>query len=361
MFNWHAGTLNIILPVGISFFTFQCLSYSIDVYRKKIINLPSLSDFSLYVAFFPQLVAGPIVRAADFLPQLEKDVRPTSDDILCGLRQFVFGFFKKVFIADRVAIFVDTIFEGSGIYSGTTLWLAAIVYAIQIFCDFSGYSDMAIGLARMMGYHFNINFDSPYISLNITEFWRRWHISLSSWLKDYLYISLGGNRKGNIRTYANLLITMVLGGLWHGASWNFIFWGVWHGFWLAAHKIFMTSGIKFNHFFAKVLWNILSWAATFMIVLIGWIFFRAATFCDSVNYIKRMFTLPDGIIWYEPFVIGIVAAMTIHHICIYFNIGDKLRTPKSGSFLYWYLLTLMTLVAIVFKRTEFQPFIYFQF
>ena len=230
------SALNIILPVGISFYTFQSLSYTIDIYRKKIKPTKSFFDFALYVSFFPQLVAGPIIRAVDFLPQLESPRKLSRYRLFKGSKLFIIGLFKKSYIADNLAEFIDFGFANPEILNALTLLIVTLAYGIQIYCDFSGYSDMAIGIACIMGYDFKSNFNYPYIAQNIQIFWRRWHISLSSWLKDYLYIPLGGNRKGTIRTYINLLVTMLLGGLWHGASWNFIFWGFWHGIGLSIHR-----------------------------------------------------------------------------------------------------------------------------
>lgn len=217
------------------------MSYTIDVYRRQITPLGSLLDYAFYVSFFPQLVAGPIVRARDFIPQIRRPLFVSREMFGRGIFLIVSGLFKKAVISDYISVnFVERIFDNPTLYSGVENLMGVYGYALQIYCDFSGYSDMAIGIALLLGFHFNINFDSPYKSASITEFWRRWHISLSSWLRDYLYISLGGNRKGKIRQYANLIITMFLGGLWHGASWNFVLWGMMHGVALAAHKCWMT-------------------------------------------------------------------------------------------------------------------------
>ena len=236
---WH-GTyhpLDIFLPVGISFFTFQSLSYTIDVYRKDLKPLSNLLDYVFYVSFFPQLVAGPIVRARDFIPQIRKPLYVSADMFGQGVFFIVSGLFKKAVISDYISVnFVERIFDNPGLYSGLENLFGVYGYALQIYCDFSGYSDMAIGIALLLGFRFPINFNSPYKADSVTDFWHRWHISLSTWLRDYLYISLGGNRKGKIRTYLNLFLTMLLGGLWHGASWNFIVWGGLHGIALAVHK-----------------------------------------------------------------------------------------------------------------------------
>ena len=273
--EWGLGisNLEIILPVGISFYTFQTMSYTLDIYRGKLKPARSFSDFALFVAFFPQLVAGPIVRAADFLPQLEHRVHIRGANLWAGTQIFLIGLFKKLMIADSVAPFVDAVHEYPGYYSPMTTWLCVLAYSLQIYCDFSGYSDMATGCARMMGYEFQRNFNMPYLSATITEFWRRWHISLSSWLRDYLYISLGGNRKGHLRTYTNLLTAMILGGLWHGASWNFVIWGTLHGAVLALHKAW--TGMPKPAFWNSGLIRVLGVASTFMFVSLVWVLFRA--------------------------------------------------------------------------------------
>jgi alginate O-acetyltransferase complex protein AlgI len=237
------NSLYIILPVGISFYTFQSLSYTIDVYRKKISAEKDFFKLALYIAFFPQLVAGPIVRAGDFMPQLKEDRNISYDNFKAGIQIFIFGLFKKVVIADWLSVFVDDVFRTPAAFHAISLVLAVIAYSIQIYFDFSGYSDMAIGCAKCLGYDFERNFNLPYISSNISEFWTRWHISLSSWLKEYLYIPLGGNRKGAARTYVNNMLTMLLGGLWHGANWTFVVWGGIHGAALCVHKIYKQYAV----------------------------------------------------------------------------------------------------------------------
>ncbi len=233
--------MNIILPVGISFYTFQSMSYLIDVYRGKIAARKDFLTVALYVAFFPQLVAGPIVRASDLLPQLDEEHIIQKKNVEAGLQIFLMGVVKKIVIANRLAVCVDAVFAAPAAYDGASILCAVFSYSIQIYCDFSGYSDMAVGIARFFGYDLCRNFNLPYISKNPTEFWKRWHISLSSWLQDYVYIPLGGNRKGKIRTYINLFLTMILGGLWHGASWHFVVWGGVHGGALIVHKLWMAA------------------------------------------------------------------------------------------------------------------------
>mgnify|MGYP001428512784 FL=1 len=222
--NFFFNTIyDIFLPVGISFFTFQSLSYTIDVYRREIKALHNPLDYAFYVSFFPQLVAGPIVRARDFIPQIRRPLFVSREMFGEGVFFIVSGLFKKAIISDYISVnFVERIFDNPGLYSGIENLFGVYGYAMQIYCDFSGYSDMAIGIALLLGFRFPINFNSPYKADSITDFWHRWHISLSTWLRDYLYISMGGNRKGKLRTYFNLFMTMLLGGLWHGASWNFV-------------------------------------------------------------------------------------------------------------------------------------------
>src|SRR6185436_8214581 len=229
--------LDIFLPVGVSFFTFQSLSYTIDIYRRTLKPVENILDYAFFVSFFPQLVAGPIVRASEFLPQIYQPTVVTKEMFGRGVYLICTGLFKKAIISNYISLnFVDRIFDAPTLYTGLENLFGVYGYALQIYCDFSGYSDMAIGIALLLGFHFCLNFDSPYQSKNITEFWRRWHITLSRWLKDYLYISLGGNRKGKFRTYVNLMITMLLGGLWHGASWRFIIWGGLHGTYLVVER-----------------------------------------------------------------------------------------------------------------------------
>lgn len=277
--------LNLILPIGISFYTFENLSYTIDVYRGKFKPVSSFLDYCFFLSFFPKLVMGPIVRAADFIPQIRKDIFITNEDLGKGLYLIMAGIFKKVIVSDYIYLnYVENIFDAPQMHSGVECLLGVYGYALVIYCDFSGYSDMAIGMARWMGFTIPPNFDSPYQSSNITEFWRRWHISLSSWLKDYLYISLGGNRNGKVRQYINLMITMLLGGLWHGASWNFVIWGGLHGLMLSADKI-MHQKLAF----LKRVWlRPIGILLTFHFVCFCWIFFKAETLEGSTIIIKQI-------------------------------------------------------------------------
>ncbi len=354
----RAGVVSIILPVGISFYTFQALSSTIDVYRGNVAARPSLRDHALYVAFFPQLVAGPIVRAADFLPQLDQDRGPSRDRLLLGLREFSVGLFKKVFIADRIAPLVDDVFSRPLAYDSATLWLAVLAYAAQIYCDFSGYSDMAIGTARALGYDLRENFDRPYLAASPAEFWHRWHISLSSWLRDYLYIPLGGSRQGPWRTHVNLMLTMLLGGLWHGASWTFVAWGAWHGLALSAHRFLGERG-----------WLALlpGWlrlhggrAVTLLVVLLGWVLFRAPDFPSALAMARGMFVPTQGFTWLFPFAFLAIALVALGHALALTRWKRWLDLSLENR-LTPFLTCLLLWLAIAFRSEGFQPFIYFQF
>jgi len=278
-FGAHADlvTLNIVLPVGISFYTFQTMSYTIDVYRGRLQPTDSLLDFAVFVAFFPQLVAGPIERAVNLLPQVGRPRRITAAQVDSGLFLILWGLYKKVVVADNAALIANAVFNDYASHTGLDILLGVIAFSVQIYGDFSGYSDIARGVARLMGFELMVNFRLPYFAVNPSDFWLRWHISLSSWLRDYLYISLGGNRTGRLLTYRNLLVTMLLGGLWHGAAWNFIVWGAYHGVILALYRAFERRPAHENpwggeHRYAVVLAKM---GLMFALTLLGWLFFRA--------------------------------------------------------------------------------------
>lgn len=360
--GFGVSTLHIILPVGISFYTFQTLSYTIDVYRGRLEACDDFFDFALFVSFFPQLVAGPIVRAADFLPQLLTPRTISWPRAYDGFRQFTYGLLKKVFIADRIAPFVDVVFANPGQFDCATTWLAVLAYAAQIYCDFSGYSDMAIGMARIMGYDFMENFNHPYVATRLDDFWRRWHISLSSWLRDYLYIPLGGSRRGRARTYINLMLTMVLGGLWHGAAWTFVFWGTLHGAVLALTKA-LSGGTKPETPPRTWLSGLLGWAFTFFVTNIAWVFFRSQGFDDAMLTLRQMLLPQAGIQWISPFAVGVLALMTVNHLVHrlgtpglvrVFELREQRWYSPAVLFSIWWLVW-------VFYPTQFTPFIYFQF
>ena len=293
VFGKTGTTLNILLPVGISFFTFSAVSYLVDVHRGEL-EARNLEDVAAYITFFPKLTSGPIQRSGDFFGQSDRRRQVGMQTFLPGVQIFVFGLFKKLVMADRLSVFVDQVYETPMIFSGFSIFLGVIAYSFQIYFDFSGYSDMAIGAAKMLGYDLPVNFNLPYLAHNVTELWKRWHITLSTWLMKYVYISLGGNRKGKARTYLNLVLTMVIGGIWHGANWTYIIWGFLHGIALAVHKAWMTltgSNEKKHGIPA----NIISIAATFLFTTFCWIFFRAPSLHSAVTIIKRMFTFQTGV------------------------------------------------------------------
>lgn len=362
--------MDIFLPVGISFFTFQSISYVIDVYRKRIQPLNRWVDYVFYVSFFPQLVAGPIVRARDFIPQMYKNPAISRAEFGEGLFLILCGLFKKTVISDYISMnFVDRIFDAPLLYTGVENLLGVYGYALQIYCDFSGYSDMAIGIALLLGFRFNINFDSPYQSATITEFWRRWHISLSSWLKDYLYISLGGNRKGKIRTYANLFITMLLGGLWHGASVSFILWGALHGVSLAIHKFVMGRFSSFKQLGSEMKpWRrIVGIFITFHVVCFGWILFRADSMKAVGEMLTQIFTsfhpevFPQFVTGYK----GVFALMVLGYVLHFMpkRAEDVLQgvVTRSPLLIQAVMLVIMIFIVVQFRSAGVQPFIYFQF
>ena len=373
---WH--DLDIFLPVGISFFTFQSLSYIIDVYRHKIKPVDNLLDYAFYVSFFPQLVAGPIVRASDFLPQMYKPLKVTREMLGTGFWFIVTGLFKKAVISDFISInFVDRVFDNPVQFSGIENLLGAYGYGLQIYCDFSGYSDMAIGLALLMGFRFNINFNNPYKAVSVTDFWRRWHISLSTWLRDYLYISLGGNRKGKFRQYVNLFVTMLLGGLWHGASLNFIFWGALHGLALIVHKLWMTVSRGWNVITAKW-WNVVMTIVTFHFVIFAWMLFRNADITwdglfhggnwGNLGIMLSQITtslhpelLLEVVGGYWQVMVLIVLGYVLHFVPDSLSQRCKEAFVKMPIALYAVALIVLIFIIVQIKTSEIQPFIYFQF
>lgn len=360
---------DIFLPVGISFFTFQSLSYTIDVYRGNLKPLPHLLDYAFYVSFFPQLVAGPIVRAADFAPQIRRPLVITNDMFARGVYFILIGLFKKAVISDYISLnFVDRIFDNPTLYSGLENLLGVYGYALQIYCDFSGYSDMAIGIALLLGFHFPINFNAPYRSVSITDFWRRWHISLSTWIRDYIYISLGGNRKGKLRQYVNLVITMLLGGLWHGASLNFVAWGGAHGIALAAHKFFRQEVLHHERGFQSH--GVRKWIAivlTFHFVCFTWIFFRQKTFTAGWTMLRQIFFNFHAELWQQvcagyQYVLAFMAfGYLTHFLPDAWQEGIIAQLRRCNVVVYALLLTAAIYVVIQVKSSTIQPFIYFQF
>jgi len=356
----HLPILEIILPVGISFFTFQAMSYVIDVYRREIAYTTSLLDILLYISFFPQLVAGPIVRAHDFLPQIQRDVNPTGIDASRAFLLIMGGLFKKVIIANYIATeLVDHVFANPHIYSTWELLFAVYGFAVEIYCDFSAYSDIAIGVALLLGYSFQDNFNNPYRAQSIREFWQRWHISLSTWLRDYLYISMGGSRISRLATYRNIAVTMLLGGLWHGADWKFVFWGALHGGGLAFERFWRD---KFGTLRKTPLGEVVSVIFVFHFVCLGWIFFNASSFGAAVEYIKSFANTSTPPTLITPFVVGLlVIGIGMHFLP---------KAPIDGMFAGFSRLPLYAQGIIVgvflvmlsaFGPEGIAQFIYFQF
>lgn len=363
------GVEKIILPVGISFFTFQAISYIVDVYRKKAPVVRNILDFGFYLSFFPSLVAGPIVRAAEFVPQMYRKYQLRKGEMGHAFFLISCGLVKKTAISDYISInFVDRVFDNPVLYSGFENLMAVYGYTLQIYCDFSGYTDIAIGLALLMGFRLPANFNSPYHANSITDFWRRWHISLSSWLRDYLYIPLGGNRKGRVWTDINLMITMLLGGLWHGANMRFVIWGALHGVALVFHKAwarrFPPPEKMRKH---NSLRNIIGILLTFHFVAFCWIFFRSSDISSAFTMIGRIFgstsigLIAEMIVGYK-FVFGVMLAGFLMHWC---------PAQRKEYIRGWYVLlhpvwkavlsVILFFVLYQMKSTAIQPFIYFQF
>ncbi|MFM1872774.1 MAG: hypothetical protein RL398_2196 [Planctomycetota bacterium] len=369
-FGWlglpmSAPALQIVLPVGISFFTFQTMSYTIDVYRGVLKPTTRYLDFVLYVSFFPQLVAGPIVRAIDFLPQLATQRRFADVDVHRALGQFLSGFIKKAVVADMIARPSDEVFAAPADFSAASIWIAVVCYSIQIYCDFSGYSDMAIGTARLLGYELRDNFRFPYLATSITDFWRRWHMSLSSWLRDYLYISLGGNRGGRWFTHRNLMLTMLLGGLWHGAGWNFVIWGAIHGMALVGHKEWVRRVGE-----GKL--PIVCRLATIYLVMLAWIFFRATSFEDAWTMAKAFVSwdaagtktvalwAPNTEWTLGTRITAIVLPLLAAHALAAVGAAQAVRRMLP-TWVVSLLFGAITALALAFMPLQARPFIYFQF
>ena len=358
--NSNMPLLEILLPVGISFFTFQALTYIIDVYRKEMPATKSYLDLILYISFFPTLLAGPIMRAKAFLPQLQGNPDSNSIPAARAFMLIVAGLFKKVVIANYIATeLVNPVFENPKAYSGIEVLLAAYGYAVQIYCDFAAYSEIAIGVASLLGFKIPDNFNYPYRAQSLQDFWRRWHISLSSWLKDYLYISFGGSRNGKWQTYRNLFITMLLGGLWHGAAWNFIFWGALHGSGLAVERFIRAKYAESK----KSLWaQGVSVIIVFNFVCIGWVFFRAGTFSLAIEVFQAMANLSAPITILTPFVfLLLVIGIGMHFIPA--EPGRKITFELSRLPLIAQGAILGALLVAInaFGPEGVAPFIYFQF
>ncbi len=352
----HPETLGIILPVGISFYTFQSLGYVIDVYRREFRACQNLLQYLAFVSFFPQLVAGPIQRARHLLPQMQRTLLITPEMLGEGIWLVLWGLFKKVFMADNLAPLVRMIFDHPK-PGGPAVLAGALAFAFQIYGDFSGYSDIARGLGKILGFDLQVNFDLPYLATNLREFWRRWHISLSFWLRDYLYISLGGNRKGPARVAANVLLTMLLGGLWHGAAWNFVLWGAWHGLGLVANRVWQARSPH------RGLPRWLAWPLTFLFVLYGWVIFRAGSW-ERVSVLTAALAhwtaapawLPHYILALSFFVAPLVLLELWQH-----KTNDTLAPLALPNWCRGTLQALLVLGLMLFWERKSIPFIYFQF
>ena len=354
-------TLGIVLPVGISFYTFQTMSYTIDVYRGEMAPTRNFINFLAYVAFFPQLVAGPIERGKHLLPQFERPLTITRAMVKEGIWLLVWGLFKKVVLADNLAPLVDMVYQNDT-FAGPAVLLGTVAFAFQIYCDFSGYSDIARGTARLLGFDIMVNFNIPYAAKNVREFWQRWHISLSTWLRDYLYLSLGGNRRGKARTHLNLLTTMVLGGLWHGAAWNFVLWGVWHGAGLAGHRVLRERRDPALAI-TKPWWSsVPPWLFTMSFVLYGWLLFRARSMDQIVAMTQALghWTFPA---WIGSLTLNLVA-FTLPLILVevwQFRTGNRLAPLGLSRWSRAILFGVLLLAIVMFWEKEKTPFIYFQF
>jgi alginate O-acetyltransferase complex protein AlgI len=353
-FEASEPVLAIVLPVGISFYTFQTLSYTIDVYRRELEPVKSLLDLSLFITFFTHLVAGPIVRAKKFLPQLASSRRWSAIEVRPLLTLFLVGFVKKACVSDNISVaIVDPYFEHPEQFSALGAWTAVLMYAVQIYCDFSGYTDMAIATAGLLGYQLGLNFDFPYLSANIREFWRRWHISLSNWLRDYLYIALGGSRGSKLFAYRNLMLTMLLGGLWHGAGWNFVIWGGLHGAALVAHREWERRGMRMP--------KVAGVALTFWFVCVAWIFFRSPTFGGAAVTLRSFvaFANPGASSWgWAP--IATLALLAVAHVVgSTHSVARALEKLPAWGYSVAYGIAVP--LAIAFMNGAVQPFIYFQF
>ncbi|MEM7161991.1 MAG: MBOAT family O-acyltransferase [Bacteroidota bacterium] len=381
-FNVLLGSLNLdylipasglILPMGISFYTFQTMAYTIDVYNRKIEAEKHFGYFALYVSYFPQLVAGPIERAQNLLHQFKLEFRFEYERVVSGLKQMLWGFFKKMVIADRVAVLVEAAYSNPEACDGGTLLLATLLFTFQIYCDFSGYSDIAIGASRILGIKLMDNFRTPYLSRNVSEFWSRWHISLSTWFRDYLYIPLGGNRVVKWRWYYNLLIVFLVSGFWHGANWTFIAWGALHGIYLILALIFKEQKAQFSAKMNKWgLKRINTWTSiilTFVLVVIAWIYFRAENISDAHLILSKISSFDFNLVALESFIIdnGRVKALGILIIVAIFIfidpfmdalIKNKRKVSSLSSYLIYSFLTVTILIAGNFGKVD---FIYFQF
>ncbi len=371
IFGNDFNALNLIVPIGVSFYTFSAISYLVDIKRERI-QSASVFDVALYLSFFPKLTSGPIQRSDDFFKQMSSDREIGVKSVSVGLQIFVFGLFKKIVLADRLSVFVNQVFETPKAFSSLTVLLGVIAYAFQIYFDFSGYSDMAIGVAKILGFNLPRNFNLPYMAHNVTELWKRWHISLSSWLQDYLYIPLGGNRKGKFRAYLNQILTMVLGGIWHGASWTYVLWGLLHGIALAVHKVW-TNITKSTQKKCSKLGAVVSVFVTFIFVSFCWIFFRASSFSNAIDVITQIFSFQDGLS--QPY-FWLFVSLVVYVVAVFIAATKSRNSPKDmkkknqskiGGFYpvmdlskFWSLVIFFVFIGltIMLAYTGGSPFIY---
>lgn len=378
----NAPSFDLLLPVGISFYTFQALGYTVDVYRGEIYAEKNFFRYALFVSFFPQLVAGPIERSRNLLRQLDRPAKPKFDSFREGVLLMLWGYFMKVVLADRIAVFVDTVYGDFETYTGVYLIVATLLFAVQIYCDFSGYSVIALGAAKILGIQLMENFDAPYLSASVAEFWRRWHISLSGWFRDYLYIPLGGNRKGKIRKYVNLLVTFGVSGLWHGADWSYVIWGLLNGVWQIIGDVLTPLKKKMvglldvkkdslSHKCIRV-------ATTFFLVDLAWVFFRADSAFSALRIIKRMFTAENHWVWFDGslFTCGLnrqnftlmiwgILLLFVVDICKYRGISLRKVVAEQDYWAQCLIVTAAVLGILLFGMWgagyDAANFIYFQF
>ncbi|HEX5497105.1 MAG TPA: MBOAT family protein [Mycobacteriales bacterium] len=360
----HTGIVRLALPIGISFFTFHHLSYVVDVYRGSRPAQRSPLKFVVYIAMFPQLIAGPIVRYHEIAEQLDDTRRNRAEDFAAGFPRFALGLSKKVMVADSVAPVADAAFASGGDMTTATAWLGALAYTMQIYFDFSGYSDMAIGLGRMLGFRLPENFDRPYSAATITDFWRRWHMSLSRWFRDYVYIPLGGNRRGRVRTYRNLVTIFVLCGFWHGAAWTFLAWGLYHGMLLVVERV--TGWARVRTGAALVAQR----AVTFVLVVVGWVFFRAPSVTDAFRMLGRMFVptgagLPASVTAALSHQRELTFALSLLVVLLpaSFVLGKVIEAGRSRGALVarFAVMAVVPYAGILVAAGTFSPFLYYQF
>jgi|WetSurMetagenome_2_1015567.scaffolds.fasta_scaffold89738_2 alginate O-acetyltransferase complex protein AlgI len=366
-FDPHLPVLRIILPVGLSFYSFQSMSYIIDIYRGRLAPERNFIDYAVFVSFFPQLVAGPIERGAHLLPQIRSARVITKEKVMTGLNLVLLGFFKKVAIADTLAPIVENIFSRPESMTSGQLLTGVYAFTFQIYGDFSGYTDIARGIALILGFELIENFNAPYLSRNITEFWRRWHISLSTWLRDYLYVSLGGNRRGRARTYANLIITMFLGGLWHGAAWHFAIWGVMHGIYLAGHRMILggrKESVSRPETLAERAADIVKIIFTFHVVALTWILFRTESIGNAIVYLERLFLFQNmadlqlSVMFAACLLLALDGVQAWSGSHTWLTDGNRVRFARYAVAQMMFVSTVTAAITHFHKVT---PFIYFQF